>query len=73
VKREPWPRLSKNSPEDLRRLTQLLAQGYGGQPDERFAADAEAGGWTLEEAMELAHAARKQEALDQLAAQDAPK
>lgn len=66
---ETWPKLDPRNPDDLRRLTQTLAQVYNGAANAEYVADAVKGGWTEEEAMKLAIAARKQEALDQLNAQ----
>lgn len=63
-----WPRFDPRNPDDLRRLTRTLADVYGGVADARYVEDAIKGGWTEEEAMKLAIAARKQEALDQLKA-----
>jgi hypothetical protein len=63
-----WPTLNKNSAEDMRRLRKLIDDGYEGHADERYVADAVSGGWTEEQAVDLAKAARRQKALDELKA-----
>jgi hypothetical protein len=62
----PWPSIDPKNPDDLRKLTKVLADVYGGAASAEYVTDAIASGWTEEQAMRLAVAARKQEALDQL-------